>query len=136
MANPIVKPSVQAATAEGAGDEVDALAHYHAGLFVALDGSITSLTVALEVSPDGERWATAQQPDGSAVEITEADLTTDDTSGQDTAALAIAGLYGYQVRANVTAYDGSGSVDAYVMLGGNSGQGTRPTKRHGPAEGP
>lgn len=133
MANPIVRHSVDAATGATSGSSVDSLGHYHVGLFVAVDGDVTTLTVQLEVSPDGNRWALAEGPGGDAVQITDADLTTDPTSGEETAAVLKPANYATAYRARVVDYDATGPADAYVMAGGNAGQGNRPTSRKGPA---
>lgn len=135
MSQPIVRHSVQDATATEAGSAVDQLGHYHASLFVAVDDAadLDSLTVQMEVSPDGERWAPVEKvAAGSTVEITDGDLETDETSGEDTAAMSTPGIYAREIRARVTDYDGSASVNAWVMLGGNAGQGRKPTGRKGP----
>jgi len=133
MSQPIVRHSVDGATATEAGSAVDALGHYHTGLFVTTDeGSPTSLTVQLEVTPDGTHWAPAEDLSGGTVEITEADLTTDPDSGQEVAHVKTPGLYGLAFRARVTAYDAAGNVDAFVIIGGNAGQGRKPTGRKGP----
>lgn len=132
MANPIVRRSVENATGTDTGSPVDSLAHYHVGLFVAVDGDVTSLAVQLEVSPDGDRWALAEGSTG-ALEITESDLNEDPTSGEQTASIATPAMYGTQFRVRITEYDGTGTVDAYIMSAGNAGQGSRPTARKGPA---
>lgn len=132
MSSPIVRHSVQDQTTTGAGSDVAALGHYHTGLFVATDTSPTSLTVQLEVSPDETHWAVAEDLSGGSVEITEADLATDPDSGEEVAHVKTAGLYAQALRARVSTYDAAGNVNAYVLMGGNAGQGRRGTQRKGP----
>lgn len=127
MSQPIIRRSVDGSTGTGAGSDVDALGHYHTGLFVSADAGASSLTVQLEVTPNGDDWAPAGGLSGGPVEITEADLNDDGN-----AHVATPGLYGLAFRANVTDYDGAGEVDAYVIAAGNSGQGRKPTGRKGP----
>lgn len=127
MSQPIIRHSVEAQAATGAGSAVDALGHYHTGLFVSAAAGATSLTVQLEVTPNGADWAQASDLSGGSVEITEADL---DDNGN--AHVAIPGLYAEAFRANVTAYDAAGNVDAFVITAGNAGQGRKPTGRSGP----
>lgn len=127
MSQPIIRHSVQAQAATGAGSSVAALGHYHSGLFVSAASGATSLTVQLEVTPNGSDWATATHLSGGAVEITESDL-----DGNGNAHIAIPGLYAQAFRANVTAYEAAGDVDAFVITAGNAGQGRKPTGRKGP----
>lgn len=132
MSQPIVRQSLDGVTATGPGSGVESLGHYHGALFVAVDGSMTSLTVQMEVSPDGETWSEVETGPGTPIEVTEADLTDDPTSGLSTACVKTPAVYARAVRARVTTYDGSGTVHGWIMLGGNSGQGRKPSARKGP----
>mgnify|MGYP006288648333 CR=1 FL=1 len=120
MANPVNRHSVQGASAPTIGDDTRGRGHHHVGLFVSIDAdpSAATLDVALEVSPDGDRWAPALSVSGS-------DFAQDESSGEYTAYIQTPGAYADFLRANVTAYDGSGNIDAYVLAGGNAGQGVR-----------
>lgn len=133
MPQPIVRHSVQDATSAVTGSAVDQLGHYHAALFAAADdtANLSSLTVQMEVSPDGDHWSVVETGPGTPIELTASDLDADATSGTDTACVKTPAVYARSVRANVADYSGSTNVNAWVMLGGYSGQGRRPTSRKG-----
>lgn len=120
MANPVNRHSVEGATGPVEGDDTRGRGHPHVGLFVSVDAdpSAATLDVALEVSPDRDRWA-------EALSVSASDFALDDTSGEYTAYVQTPAAYADHLRANVTAYDGAGAVDAYVLAGGNAGQGVR-----------
>lgn len=127
MSQPIVRHSIEGAVEPTVGSEVNSLGHYHTGLFVSADPGATSLTVQLEVTPNGSDWAVAESTSGGPVEITEADLNDDGNAHVSTP-----GLYGAYLRARVTEYDAAGEVDSYVITAGNAGQGRKATGRKGP----
>jgi len=137
VSNPIVRHSVQGRTATGVDEDVDALGHTEPALFVSTGAStVTTLTVVLEgaPTPDIDEWSPVQTPAGNVVQVTETDLTTDPTSGKETALVSLPGFYAGRLRARVDEIDTNGPVDAYVMTGGNSGgKGGRPTERKGTA---
>lgn len=135
MSQPIVRRSVEDATETTEGSAVRSLGHYHVGLFVAVDdeADLNDLRVQMEVSPDGQRWAPVQKVSGgSTVDVTTSELDADPSSGEDTAMLTTPGVYADFVRARVADYDGSATVNAWVMLGGNAGQGRKASSRKGP----
>jgi len=133
MSQPIIRHSIKGATGVGVGSAVDALGHYHTGLFVTTSASDPlTLNVELEVTPDGTHWATANDINETAVEVSMDEMTTDPDSGQETGHVKTPGLYGLAFRARITGYDAAGTVDAWVIIGGNAGQGRKPTGRKGP----
>lgn len=111
------------------------LGHSHVGLFVTSDNDVSGLggdlDVELEVSPDGQTWATASVPSGS-IRVTEADMTQDPDSGLYTAHISAPSPHATYARARVSAYTDGGNVDAYIMGAGNAGQGRKPSDRKGP----
>lgn len=127
MSSPIIRQSISGQSSTGSGSAVDALGHFQTGLFVATDSSPTSLTVQLEVTPDGNAWAVAEDAGDGNIEITDTDLDSNNNAHVKTE-----GLFARQLRANITAYDAAGNVDAWVMTAGNTGQGRKPTARSGP----
>lgn len=138
MSNPRNYRSLDDANTNGPGDEVRANGHYHVTLFVSAATLDTAggdtLTVSLEGSPDGNRWDSIDDDQGTEISISEADLDTDPESGEDTASLTHRGAYYEFLRARLSNFNDSGSgvtVDAYVMAGGNAGQGVK-GQPHGP----
>lgn len=139
MSNPRNYRSLDDVTANGAGEEVRANGHYHVTLFVAATALDTAggdtLTVVLEGSPDGVRWDTLDDDQGTEVSISEGDLDTDPDSGEDTASVTHRGAYYEFYRARLSNYNDAGGgdllVDAFIMAGGNAGSGTR-GQPHGP----
>lgn len=133
MASPIAFHSVQDQSAAGAGDDRRTLGHHLLTLFVEGDtANLSSLTVQLEISPDGDQWSEVEDEQGNVVEITLSDLSNDVGTGADTYA-EVAEVYAPYVRARVTDYTGSVGVDAYVFTGGYPGQGRRAGLKDGQA---
>ena len=126
MSSPILRQSLDDAGSQGAGSDVRALGHHQLGLFVSTDATPTSLKVQLEISPTGTEWAVAETLSGE-LSITEADL-----NAENNAHISAAGVYAELLRANVTAYDAAGNVDAWIMVAGNAGQGRKGVGRNGP----
>lgn len=120
MANPVNRLSVDAATGPTVGDDTRARGHPHVGLFVSVtaDPSGGTLDVDLEVSPDRDRWSAVLSVSGT-------DFSLDQSSGEYTAFVQTPAAYADHLRARVDGYDGAGNVDAYVLAGGNAGQGVR-----------
>lgn len=131
MANPRNKKSVDRQQAAGAGKETRSNGHADVTLFVHAEnfnsGDGDELTVALEGSPDGQKWDTLDNDQGNAASISGGGLTSGQTGL--TQSIAIEGAYYEFLRANVTVFTDALNadlvVDAWVMASGNSGSGTR-----------
>lgn len=136
MSNPIQRKSIDGAEGPETGSDTETLGHNNYGLFVAVDGDESGITVRLEGSPDRERWAVLDDPVNDPVELEAEDFNECPDSGQATAYFfgATRGQYIRYIRARIVDGPADGSVDVYTLAAGNAGgKGGRPTERSGPA---
>lgn len=126
MANPVNLKSVSGATGTEAGKDTRSRGHHHLTLHANaanVDTTNDTLTIELQGSPDGSAWDTVASLDQSQFD---SDLlgTTDPT-----ASTTITASYYEHLRVVVAEFtDAAGGdlvVDAWVMAGGNAGQGVR-----------
>lgn len=132
MSSPRHLKSLDGVSSTGNGDEIRANGHYHLTVFVAaanFDGANDTLTVTVEGSPDGSRWDTIADDQGNDLSFDASDFAQDDDSGEHTLSDTHRGCYYEFYRLRVTGFsDNSGgdlTVDGYVMVAGNAGQGQR-----------
>lgn len=129
MANPVNFRSLSEAAEVGAGTHQRTRGHHYHSLFVAAENDPGgSLEVALEGSPDAERWSVMETLEGD--DFTE-DLDDDGNTTGWTAMVHVEGAYVEFLRATIRQMDGV-AVDAFVMSGGNAGSGTRGQPEHQP----
>ena len=120
MGKPVNDTSLDAAASTGAGSALRLRGHYHLGLFVALDNydaANDTVEVDLEISPNGNDWATL-------LTITDSEIPSDGT--------AFAHEFGVPaefIRATATTVDdaagGDLAVTACTMGAGWEGPGVR-----------
>lgn len=124
MSRPVKEKSVDAATATGAGGEMNPGGRITLSLFVAVGGTLDTsndtLDVQLEVSMDGNNWTPLRDESGSQI----GSVSASDFSSDQAAYVTVHGVAAQYVRANLTGYADSangdlGSVDAYVSASSN-----------------
>ena len=100
-----------------------------------LDSANDTLTVLMEGSPNQVEWASVGEA-SSDKKIDESDFSTDPESGAETASVTFTASYHEYIRARVSSLtDNAGGdleVDAWIMAGGNAGQGRKGYGRQGP----
>lgn len=129
MSSPINAKSLDAATgADVDGRSVRSMGHFHTGIFVN-DAAGGTFEVVLEASPDGEHWGTVVNGNGENIVVSDADLNDDGNVYRH-----VAGTYAEYLRARLRNHNGDGEITAWVMAGGNTGQGRKGTQRKGAVE--
>lgn len=119
MSKPLHEQTHAATTSTGPSEPVRSKAHVAAALFVAADTSdLTSITVRIEISPDGEVWAPLTRPDGTTVEVSLADLNAD---GNAYVVSGMGAAVTQQLRVHITEYTGSSPVSTWITTGGWNG---------------
>lgn len=119
MSKPLNLHAHTSVTATGASEAVRSKGHYDIALYVSapnVDTTNDSLTVRVEVSPDGSMWSPLRDNEGNPVEVTQADLTDGHYM------VPLNHVLSQQLRTNITAYtDAAGgdlTVDTWLLTGG------------------
>jgi hypothetical protein len=134
MANPRNAKTLDGATSNGTGEETRTNGHPDVTLFVYAPSNLDTgggdtFTVELQGSPDGNNWDTVDDDQGTAVSITESDVSQVGGSGAYTASVSLDSTYYEFLRTRLSnfndAANGDLDVTAHVMAAGHGGSGTR-----------
>ena len=125
MSRPIKKRSHDAATATGPGAKTRTKGHKVVGIFVSapnVEPSVDTVNVEIEVSPDGEHWASVNEGGGDRGSV-----STVDFNESGNAYVVVDGIAADYARSRITEYNdaagGDLEVDAWLMATGWTGSG-------------
>ena len=120
MARPINDEVLQDVTTTGASNARFTKGHRYHTLFVIANGAVSgTITVALEISPDGKNWHTLNTFDGTLK------LSESDFNGSGVASLSSDGCAAELIRVNVRENTDNVSLSVWVMSQSHGGTARR-----------